>query len=159
MFKGAEKMKKILILAGMMAMILGFSIQAQASLRGYQFIFDTDLDITWYDYANASGTWQNHIYLVSGLIIDIENTTYDDLRLPSTSDILLSYTSETELSDSPGQEWSLSFYIGQQLNFTKNVDSHGISIRNVDVATVAASEPISSTIGRETIGFAFHKSF
>lgn len=50
-------MKRILILAGMMAMVLGFSVQAHAALYnrgtdslGNQLIYDSDLNITWYDY-------------------------------------------------------------------------------------------------------------
>lgn len=152
-------MKKILILAVMMAMILGFSIQSQASLQDYQFTFDTNLDIPWYDYANATSTWQNHMDWARGLIIDFESTTYNDLRLPSTLDGSLSYASETELSDSPSQAWRLSFYIGQQLNFTKNGGNYDIGIRNGGVAAAVVPEPISSTIGVETLRFAFHKEF
>ncbi len=152
-------MKKILILAVMMAVILGFSTQSQASLQDYQFTFDTNLNIPWYDYANATGTWQNHMEWASGLIIDFESTPYSDLRLLSTSDGSLSYASETELSDAPVQAWRLSFYIGQQLNFTKNAGNYDIGIRNGGVAAAVVPEPISFTIDVETLGFAFHKEF
>ena len=152
-------MKKILIIAVMMAMILGFSIQSQASLQDYQFTFDTNLNIPWYDYANATGTWQNHMDWASGSIIDFESTTYNDLRLPSTLDGSLSYASETELSGSPGQAWRLSLYIGQQLNFTNSGSNYDIGIRNGGVAATVVPEPISSTSGVETLRFAFHKEF
>ena len=154
-------MKKIMILAVMVAMILGFSMQANANLPNlvYQLIYDNDLDITWYDYATVSNTWQNHMDWASGSIIDFESTTYNDLRLPSTLGASLSYASETELSGSPGQAWKLSFYIGQQLNFTRNGSNYGIAVRNGDVAATVVSEPISSTISDATLVFAFQKEF
>ena len=142
----------------MMAMVLVFSMQAQASLKylslgsvSYRLIFDTDFDIAWYDYTNASDTWESHIDWASGLGIDFESTTYDDLRLSSTLD--------DPLSDSPSQEWRFSFYVGQQMNFTENGANYGIAVRNGDVFTAVVDEPISSTIGETTVGFAFHKIF
>jgi len=159
-------MKKILILAVMMAMILGFSIQAQATLPnlvldslGFQFIYDTDLDMTWYDYTNASGTWQNHMDWASVLVIDFESTTYDNRRLPSTLDGPLSYASETKLSDSPIQAWRFSLYIIQPLNFSKNGGNYGITVSNGDGAVTVVPEPISSNIGGTTFRFAFQKVF
>ena len=158
-------MKKIIILSIMMIMILGFSMQADANLQklrleipGYQLIYDTDLDITWHDYVNATGTWKDHIYLASVSFIDFESSTHADWRLPSTLDDPLSYVSEKELSDSPSQAWRFSLYIGQELDFTGNGD-YGIGVRNGDVAATVDPEPISSTTGGPTFGFAFHKEF
>jgi hypothetical protein len=146
------------MLSIIMAMVLVFSMQVQASLQNlrlgsinYRLIYDTDPDITWYDYANASATWQSHMNWASGLSIDFENTAYDDWKLPSTLD--------SPLSESPSQEWKFSIYVGQQMNFTKNSSNYDIGIRNGDVAAAGVFEPISSTITGETVGFAFHKAF
>ena len=146
-------MKKIMILAVMVAMILGFSMQANANLPNlvYQLIYDNDLDITWYDYATVSNTWQNHMDLLSGSSIDLESTIFDDLRLSSTSD--------GPLRNSPGQEWKLSFYIAQQLNFTKNGSNYAVAVRNGDVDATITPEPIISGIDRTTLVFAFQKEF
>ncbi len=53
-------MKKIFILAVSMAMVLAVSIQAQAALEtrgksftGKRLIYDTDLNITWYDFTTG----------------------------------------------------------------------------------------------------------
>ena len=53
-------MKRTFILAVIMAMVLVFSMQAQAALQnlgtdslGNRLIYDTDLNITWYDYTNV----------------------------------------------------------------------------------------------------------
>lgn len=58
-------MKKIFILAVSMAMVLAVSIQAQAALEtrgksftGKRLIYDTDLNITWYDFTTGGSTWQ-----------------------------------------------------------------------------------------------------
>ena len=141
-----------------MAMVLIFSMQAQASLKylslgsiSYRLIFDTDPDIAWYDYSNASGTWQNHTDWARRLGIDFESTTYDDLRSSSTSD--------DPLSDSPSQEWRFSFYVGQQMNFSRNGSNYGIAVLNGDVVNAVVPEPISSAIHDATVGFAFHKAF
>ena len=151
-------MKRIFVLSLIMAMVLIFSMQAQASLKylslgsiSYRLIFDTDPDIAWYDYLNPSGTWQNHTDWASRLGIDFESTIYDDLSLSSTLD--------DPLSDSPSQEWRFSFYVGQQMNFTKNGSNYGIGVLNGDVITAVVPEPISSAIDEATVGFAFHKAF
>ena len=58
-------MKRIFILTVIMAMVLVFSMQAHAALSnrgtdslGNRLIYDSDLNITWYDYTNYYDTWQ-----------------------------------------------------------------------------------------------------
>jgi hypothetical protein len=83
-------MKKILILVLTTVLILGLSISAYANLivrgtdtLGYQMIYDTDLNITWYDYTNNLNTWHNQMNWVSALTVDFGGTIYTDWRLPT----------------------------------------------------------------------------
>jgi len=86
-------MKRIFILLVIMAMVLGFSMQAQAALQnlgtdslGNRLIYDSDLNITWYDYSNSVNTWQNQMNWASGLSVNFGGNVYDDWRLPATVD-------------------------------------------------------------------------
>ncbi len=83
-------MKRIFGLLIALVMVLGFSIQAHATLilkgtdtLGNRLIYDDDFDITWYDYTNASNTWQNHMDWADALSVDFGGTIYDDWRLPT----------------------------------------------------------------------------
>ena len=87
-------MKRTLILAVMMAMVLVFSVQAQAALQnlgtdslGNRLIYDTDLDITWYDYTNAPNVWDNQVAWADGLSVSFGSNVYDDWRLTTVTDI------------------------------------------------------------------------
>jgi len=76
--------------------LLGFTLQANAELiiRGmgtsadgtYQLIYDTDLNITWYDYTKDGAFWQTQMDWASSLTVNLGGTIYDDWRLPSTVD-------------------------------------------------------------------------
>ncbi len=73
-------------------MVLVFSVQAHAALdligQGtsahgtYNLIYDTDLNITWYDYSNAPDTWFNQGEWASALTVNIGGNIYDDWSLP-----------------------------------------------------------------------------
>ncbi|MDP3297466.1 MAG: PEP-CTERM sorting domain-containing protein [Thermodesulfovibrionia bacterium] len=86
-------MKRIFILAVIMAMVLGFSLQAHATLilkgtdtLGNRLIYDNDFNITWYDYTKSYDTWQNQMNWADALDVDFGGTHYTDWRLPSTVD-------------------------------------------------------------------------
>ena len=90
------RMKKLIFtfLTVMMLMVLGFSMQAQAALElrgtdslGNRLIYDTDFDITWYDYTRT-GKWQDQMNWASALSVSGGNLVgvYDDWRLPTTVD-------------------------------------------------------------------------
>ena len=49
----------------------------------YNLIYDTDFDITWYDYTIARDTWQNQVDWASGLTVDFGGAIYSDWRLPT----------------------------------------------------------------------------
>ena len=49
---------------------------------GYQLFYDTDFNITWYDYS-PNATWWSQSNTVSTLTVDIGGTIYDGWRLPT----------------------------------------------------------------------------
>ena len=54
----------------------------------YNLIYDTDLDITWYDYTSSSyqATWQNQVDWTDALSVTFGSNVYDDWRLPTALD-------------------------------------------------------------------------
>lgn len=73
--------------------ILVFSVQAYADLYnrgtdslGNRLIYDSDLDITWYDYTNAYDGVGYQKTWASLLTVNFGGTIFDDWRLPSTVD-------------------------------------------------------------------------
>jgi hypothetical protein len=86
---GGGKMKKHFCLFVVLVMFLALAASAHAALilrgtdsLGYQLIYDTDLNITWYDFTNTSETWQVQDQWASELTVDFGVNTYDDWRLP-----------------------------------------------------------------------------
>ncbi|RJO60161.1 DUF1566 domain-containing protein [candidate division WS5 bacterium] len=64
-----------------------FSVQAELFTRGTdtlgnRLIYDSDLNITWYDYSKAYNTWQGQVDWASDLTINYGGIIYDDWRLP-----------------------------------------------------------------------------
>ncbi|MDL2124708.1 MAG: PEP-CTERM sorting domain-containing protein [Deltaproteobacteria bacterium] len=53
---------------------------------GNQLIYDTDLDVTWYDYAKSFSNWYTQKVWADTLTINFEGNIYNDWRLPSTVD-------------------------------------------------------------------------
>ncbi len=86
-------MKRILF--SLLAMLVAFAlvtpvhavmINRGTDTLGNRMIYDTDLDITWYDFSNAANTWANQVAWAGALSVDFGGTTYDDWRLPATVD-------------------------------------------------------------------------
>jgi len=48
----------------------------------YNLIYDTDLDITWYDYTHLVGGWDNQMDWASALSVTFGTNTYTNWRLP-----------------------------------------------------------------------------
>ena len=76
-----------------MATFLGYSMQAHATLTnlgtdnlGNRLIYDTDLNITWYDYTRTYDNWQNQMNWASGLTVNFGGNNLTGWRLPSTVD-------------------------------------------------------------------------
>ncbi|RJR15855.1 MAG: DUF1566 domain-containing protein [Nitrospiraceae bacterium] len=86
-------MKRAFIVSMIMAMVLVCAIQADAALQnlgtdslGNRLIYDTDLNITWYDYTHFATIWQNQVNWASGLSVTFGSNVYTDWRLPITFD-------------------------------------------------------------------------
>ena len=91
-------MKRIFTFLFAISMVLGFYVQAHADLylrgtdtAGNRLIYDSDLDITWYDYSNAPNTWQNQMNWASALTVNFGVNIFDDWRLPSAFDSCSGY--------------------------------------------------------------------
>ena len=74
----------------LLALVLASSMQAQATLQnlgtdslGNRLIYDTDFDITWYDFTNTSANWQAQVDWALGLSVTFGSNVYDDWRLPT----------------------------------------------------------------------------
>lgn len=86
------KKRKIRIVICLLAVLfLASSTHAELFNRGTdslgnQLIYDSDLDITWYDYTTSSNTWQNQMNWAATLTVDFGGTIFDDWRLPTTVD-------------------------------------------------------------------------
>jgi hypothetical protein len=53
---------------------------------GNRLIYDTDLDVTWYDFSNAGNTWQNQMDWASSLVVIFNSVPITGWRLPATVD-------------------------------------------------------------------------
>ena len=85
-------MKRILVITFVLIMVLGVNYQAESALQdlgidslGNQLIYDTDLDITWYDYTNTSNPWQAQVDWASGLSVNFGGSALTGWRLPTTA--------------------------------------------------------------------------
>lgn len=86
-------MKRALVLLIAMVMVVGLMGQAQADLvlrgvdsLGNGLIYDTGLNVTWYDYTRSVDFWHNQVNWAAGLTVNFGGNVYDDWRLPTTVD-------------------------------------------------------------------------
>lgn len=82
--------KQLLIVLAIMIFFIGTVCSVNAALfvrgvdsAGNQLIYDSDLDITWYDYTNTAPNWWAQTSWADTLTIDFGSTVYDDWRLPT----------------------------------------------------------------------------
>jgi hypothetical protein len=86
-------MKKTIFICTTVLLLICNSAHADLKLLGqgtsahgaYNLIYDTDLDITWYDYT-YEGNWQDSIDWADSLVVTIGSTTYADWHLPTIVD-------------------------------------------------------------------------
>ena len=83
-------MKRILfsMLAMLVALVLvtpahALLINKGTDTLGNRLIYDTDFDITWYDYTNAYNTWDNQVAWAGALSVNFGGDIFDDWRLPT----------------------------------------------------------------------------
>jgi len=86
-------MKRTIIVFLAPAMVLCFCGSTDANLfdrgvdsLGNKLIYDSDLNITWYDFMKSPDNWQNQVNWAAGLAVNFGVNTYDDWRLPVTFD-------------------------------------------------------------------------
>jgi hypothetical protein len=93
-------MKVIIVLFVAMVMIAGFTTPSQAALEvrgtdsaGNQLIYDSILDITWYDYTKSyvDGTWQNQKEWTTNLAVNINGASITGWRLPTITNLTVGY--------------------------------------------------------------------
>ena len=94
--EGGNKMKKLRSLSfivELFTVFFIFSLSAHAELLnrgtdslGNRLIYDTDFNITWYDYTKGYDRLQNQMSWASALTVNLGDNIYDDWRLPSTVD-------------------------------------------------------------------------
>ena len=86
-------MKKIFTSGSILVMVFGLSLQVHATLYnrgadscGNDLIYDSDLNITWYDYTPDTNTWQNQVNWAGALTVNFNGTIIGGWRLPRTVD-------------------------------------------------------------------------
>jgi hypothetical protein len=87
-------MKRTFALIFATVMILGLSVSAEATLfvrgtdsLGNQLIYDSDLNITWYDYSHVGpASWEDQVNWANNLTVVLNGNNVTGWRLPSTVD-------------------------------------------------------------------------
>jgi len=86
-------MKKIFLLLGLLAISWSFSVDAYATLinrgtdsLGNRLIYDTSLNVTWYDFTNAGNRQATQVNWASSLAVNFNGQTLTGWRLPNTLD-------------------------------------------------------------------------
>ena len=81
---------KILFFIISAVVIIGMSTTAKADLilrgedsLGYNLVYDTDLDITWYDFSNFAPAYQDAVIWADQLSVRVGTVEFTDWRLPS----------------------------------------------------------------------------
>lgn len=79
---------------GMAAASLEVTNVGTSAFGTHKLIYDTDLDVTWYDYSQtfdpaSSDGWQQAVDWVTNLSVSVNGQTYDSWRLPHTVDGIL----------------------------------------------------------------------
>ncbi|MEW6600970.1 MAG: hypothetical protein AB1499_08360, partial [Nitrospirota bacterium] len=83
-------MNKLFMFLFFFATVLGFSVQSHAALQnrgtdinGNRLIYDSDFNITWYDYTHSTADWNSQMGWASALTVNFGGIIYDDWRLPT----------------------------------------------------------------------------
>lgn len=81
-------MRKSIIMS---VIVLNIAAESHATLMvlgndsiGNQLIYDSDLNVTWYDYSRLSDTWQEQLDWASNLVVNFEGQNITGWRLPQT---------------------------------------------------------------------------
>ena len=81
--------KRVLLIV--VVLLFGHTLQADAGLSmrgsdnlGNRLIYDSDLDITWYDFTSKAASWQDQVNWADRLVVDFNGASLIDWRLPGT---------------------------------------------------------------------------
>lgn len=122
-------MKKVFMFLFVFVVLLVFSLQAYAELilrgtdiNGNRLIYDTDFNITWYDYTKSVDYWQNQMNWADALSVTFGSNTYTDWRLPAT------ITQDCEGYNCTNSEMGHLYYteLGN-VSYTYSSSSYGLS--------------------------------
>ncbi|MBT6228077.1 MAG: hypothetical protein HOI47_15645 [Candidatus Scalindua sp.] len=88
-------MKKVILLFLICMLVvvgLGRTSKADLILRsndnlGYNLVYDTDLDITWYDFSHFAPEYQDAVIWAEQLSVRVGTTEFTDWRLPSLLEV------------------------------------------------------------------------
>ncbi len=85
-----EKLRSGSVVVLLFLVLFVFTASAHAGLLnrgtdidGNRLIYDSDLNITWYDYTPNYNSWHSQMNWADSLTVDFGGTVYDDWRLPS----------------------------------------------------------------------------
>lgn len=109
-------MRRLSTVLAAVIIAVGFTAQVHASLTvlgtdslGYQLIYDSGLNVTWYDYTNGSGNWQNQNDWATNLTVLFQGQTITGWRLPQTTPVNGSaYDYNWSNNGSTDQGWNIS---------------------------------------------------
>lgn len=80
-------MVALVMVLGMGTLVQAALIDRGADILGNHLIYDTDLNITWYDYTKSLDSWNNQISWADNLIVTMpDGRIFTDWRLPTTVD-------------------------------------------------------------------------
>jgi hypothetical protein len=109
-----------ILASGAILMVMAGAADAALLMRGTdilgnKLIYDTDMDITWYDYTKSADTWDNQVAWADSLEVTFNDATYNDWRLPATVDGSYVYGYSGPDSGSDWGEYVYSYTWGYNL--------------------------------------------
>ncbi len=183
------KVSRLFILSiVLLVMVLVLSMQAHAALEnlgvdsaGNRLIYDSDLDITWYDYTNDRTWWGPAVDWADVLDVNFGGIHYTDWRLPDSDDCWGYDCTGSEMGHlyhiegitfstpglftnlqstiywsgvyAPPDVWTFNFSSGHQASWRETEEFYSIAVRS---GRAVVPEPISATlfiVGGATLGF------
>jgi hypothetical protein len=90
--KKAKSMSIVICLLGVLSAVsiayadLNLLGQGTSAYGTYNLIYDTGLDITWYDYSSSASTWESQVSWADNLSVNFGGNVFNDWQLPTTVD-------------------------------------------------------------------------
>jgi hypothetical protein len=101
----------------LLAILLFFSAPANSALidRGTGMIYDTDQGITWLDYTKSADTWSTQTAWAESLVVEFNGKIYDDWRLPTTDENLISPSANSRGYEGPNENGLYDYVYGYNM--------------------------------------------